>query len=234
MNKKILGIVVGVVVVASVLGAIFVSGIIGSSRTLSTNPSPTMSGYTFNNNSELSVSLTSAQAGTVTLAKVCDSSNSCYSEAITFSYPGKLDLKLNNMAGATFGFQYYNNYQLILTDSGGSQTFQVHDSDPYGPWMTSSGFSNSTALTVYLRGNGTYTQCGTDGGCGSGTIVKTQICYNSSCYSETTTYSYPGVISLNLNNMQLSGTAFTFTIGYTYTIILTDPDGASYSVQVTR
>ena len=234
MNTKILAVVVGIVVLSSVLGVIFVTGIFRPPTTGKSNSVPTMSGYVFSNNTELTMSITSAQTGTITKAQVCDSSNSCYSEAITFSYPGKIYLNLNSMVGATFAFQYYTNYTIILTDSSGNHSFQAHYTDPYGPWMTSVSFSNNTALTVYLVGNGTYTQCGHDGGCGSGTIVKTQICYNSSCYSETRTHSYPGVLSLNLNNMSLSGSPFVFTSGYSYKIILTDPDGASYSWQLTR
>jgi len=234
MNKKILGIVVTVVVISSVLGVIVFTGIIGPSNIGKTNQSPTMSGYTFNGNNELTVSITSAQTGTMTKAQVCDSSNNCYSEAITANYPGKLTLNLNNMVGTTFAFQYYSNYTIILTDSSGNHSFQAHYTDPYGPAMSYFSFNNSTAVIMGFASNGTYTQCGHDGGCGSGTIATAQVCYNSSCYSETTTHNYPGSIGLNLNNMQLSGTAFTFTVGFTYTIIVTDPDGASYSFQVTR
>ncbi len=194
-----------------------------------------MSGYTFYNNTELSVSITSAQTGTITKAQVCGSSNNCYSEAITFSYPGKLYLNLNNMVGAAFAFQYYNNYTLILTDSNGNHDFQAHYTDPYAPHLANVSFYNNTAMAMYLIGNGTQTQCGGDG-CGSGTIVKAQVCYNSSCYSKTTTFNYPGFpsVSLNLNTMSLSGTAFTFNTGYTYQLILTDSDGTSYSLQITR
>jgi len=234
INTKILAVVVGVVVISSILGVIFVTGIIRPSTTGKNNPTPTMSGYAFSNNTELTMSITSAQTGTITKAQVCDSSNSCYSEAVTFSFPGKIYLNLNNMVGATFAFQYYTNYTIILTDSSGNHTFQAHYTDPYGPWMTSFAFNNSTALTMYLLGNGTYAQCGHDGGCGSGTIVREQVCYSSSCYGETTTLSYPGPVSLNLNNMSLSGSPFVFTVGYSYKIILTDPDGGIYSWLLTR
>ena len=234
MNTKILAVVVGVVVISSVLGVIFATGVIRPTTTGKSNPTPTMSGYVFSNNTELTISITSAQTGTITKAQVCDSSNSCFSEAVTFSYPGKLYLNLNSMVGATFAFQYYTNYTIILTDSSGNHSFQAHYTDPYGPVLTSFAFSsNGTALTMYLLGNGTYTQCGTDA-CGSGTIVKEQVCYNSSCYAGTTTLNYRGSVNLNLNNMSLSGSPFVFTGGYSYKIILTDQDGASYSWQLTR
>src|SRR5437660_5497687 len=234
MNAKILAVVVGVIVLSSVLGVIFATGIIRPPTTGKSNSAPTMSGYVFSNNTELAMSITSAQIGTITKAQVCDSSNSCYSEAVTFSYPGKIYLNLNNMVGATFLFQYYTNYTIILTDSSGNHSFQTHYTDPYGPVLTSFAFSsNNTALTLNLLGNGTYTQCGTDA-CGSGTIAKELVCYNSSCYTETTTLNYRGSVNLNLNNMSLSGSPFAFTSGYTYKIILTDQDGASYSWQLTR
>jgi len=233
MNRKMLGVVLGAGIIASALGVVFVTGIIGPSTQGKSKPSPTMSGYTFSNNNQLSISLTSSQTGTITLAKVCNVANSCYSEAISFSYPGKLDLNLNNMVGATFVFQYYSNYTVVLTDSTGNHNYQTHYADPYGPVMSSSSFSNNTAVVLCFHANGTYTQCGTDA-CGSGTLAKAQVCYSSSCYSQTIIFSYPGILSLNLNSMASSGTAFTFTSGSTYTIVLTDPDRASYSWQITK
>jgi len=233
MNTKILAVVAGVVVISSVLGVIFVTGIIRPSTTGKINPTPTMSGYVFSNNTELTVSITSAQTGTITKAQVCDSSNSCYSEAVAFSYPGKIYLNLNSMVGATFAFQYYTNYTIILTDSSGNHSFQAHYTDPYGPVLTSYAFnSNNTALTMYLLRNALTL---------SAKLMhveaarsQEQVCYNSSCYTETTTLNYRGSVNLNLNNMSLSGSPLAFTSGYTYKFILTDADGASYSWPLTR
>ena len=87
--------------------------------------------------------------------------------------------------------------------------------------MSYSSFNNSTAVIMGFAANGIYTQCWSDE-CGSGTIEKPQVCYNSSCYTETTTHTYPGQVLLNLNNMSLIGTAFTFINGYTYKVVLTD------------
>ncbi len=232
MNTKVLGLVLGVVAVGSVLAVIFATGIIGAPIVSKTNSTLSISGYSFYNNTAVSVSLNSPQTGTITKAQLCDVSNNCYSEAIAFSYPGKLYLNLNAMVGAVFAFQYYTNYTVIATTSGKDNSFQIHYSDPYPPILANAGWaSNNTEVSLVVEGWNSGT-----GSSGGGTIIKEQVCNSvSSCYSETWTFNYFGQLALNLNQMTLtSGTAFTFQTGNSYNVILTNPDEQSYTLQITR